>query len=200
MPQLRVLRNGQSFCVVGSRDVWMFSASVWADVWGPEASTLDVSGGSKRRADETSDFLTWAMPHELSRGDAIDILFEPGVESNPKGTPFKPEPKSTPDAGAQFSPWPPSDAELSEWEARPTINSSLSWSLVLNGAPPVHVAPERSRQHIGMHILCDEERPERLRVNLSKRSIREICARENGEELLLEYVPMGSHVQLAIGA
>ena len=200
MPQLRVLKNGQPFCVVGSEDVWMFTASVWADVWGPEISTLDISGGSKRRADGSHDFLIWAMPHELKRGDSIDIYFEPGTESNPKGSKFKPVPETSNEGGARFHSWPPSESELLEWEARPPANSTLSWGFSLNDSPPMCVAPDVTRQHVSLHLLWNEERPERLRVNVSKSSIREICNRLDGEELLLQHVPISSRIQVTIGA
>jgi len=107
MPQLRVVKNGQPFCVVGSDDVWMFSASLWTDLWGPEASMLDVSGGSMPRADGSHDFLIWAMPDELVRGDSIDIYFEPGTQSNPKGAIFKFDRGAELESSRQFQSWPP---------------------------------------------------------------------------------------------
>jgi hypothetical protein len=167
---------------------------------GPEASMLDVSGGSKPRADGSHDFLIWAMPDELVRGDSIDIYFEPGTESNPKGTIFKFDRGAELETPRQFQSWPPLETELLEWEARPPVNSSISWSFMLNGAPPICVSPDSIRQHLGVHLLWNDERPERLRVNLSRSSIREICSRAGGEELLLQYVTSGSHVQVSIGA
>ena len=178
----------------------MFSASVWTDLWGPDSSTLDVTGGSKRRSDGTHDFLFWALPHELARGDVIDIYFEAGTQSKPKGAIFNPEPEKPPDDGARFKSWPPSEAELLEWEGRPALNESLRWSFVLNGGPSILVGPGQQRQHVGLHTLWNEERPERMRVNLSRSSLREICSRSGGEELLLEYVPLGSHVHIVVGA
>jgi len=71
---------------------------------------------------------------------------------------------------------------------------------MLNGASPICVSPDSVRQHLGVHLLWNEERPERLRVNLSRSSIREICGRAGGEELLVQYVTSGSHVQVSIGA
>jgi len=34
MPVLRVTKNDKQLCVVGSDDVWSFSASVSGDIWG----------------------------------------------------------------------------------------------------------------------------------------------------------------------
>jgi len=90
VPQLRVFKNNEVRYVVGSDDVWMLTASIWADLWGPEASTLDLSGSSKRRKDGTADFLIWALPDELVSGDVIDIHFDAGTQSNPKGTLYRP--------------------------------------------------------------------------------------------------------------
>ncbi len=87
-----------------------------------------------------------------------------------------------------------------EWEGRPALNESLRWSFVLNGGPSILVGPGQQRQHVGLHTLWNEERPERMRVNLSRSSLREICSRSGGEELLLEYVPLGSHVHIVVGA
>jgi len=42
-------------------------------------------------------------------------------------------------------------------------------------------------------------RPDRLRVNLSKSSLREIASRVAGEEVFLEYLPIGARVEIAIG-
>jgi hypothetical protein len=51
------MKNEKYLCTVGSDDVWMFSTGVWSDIWGPEVSSLNVSGGGKRRPDGKSDFL-----------------------------------------------------------------------------------------------------------------------------------------------
>ncbi len=200
MPRLRVTKNGERLCTVGSDDVWMFSAGVSVELWGPDASALNVSGGSKRRSDGTHDFLIWALPHDLVRGDVIDIYFEDGAESDPPGRVCETELEEPLDDEAQFKSWPPSEAALLEWEARPALNESLRWRFLLNDEVPQFIGPDAQRQHVGLHTLWNEERPDRLRVSLSKSSLREICSRTGGEELRLAYVPVGSHVQVAVGA
>jgi hypothetical protein len=37
-----------------------------------------------------------------------------------------------------------------------------------------------------------------MRVSLSKSSLREIFARSPGEEIFLEYVPLGSQVEISV--
>ena len=200
MPRLRILKNTEPFCVVGSNDVWMFTASVWTDLWGPDSSTLDVTGGSKRRSDGSHDFLIWTLPAELACGDTIDMFFEAGAESTPKGEIFKPDLAEEAKDGARFKSWSPTEAELLEWESRPAANQSLLWKIVLNGGSTLRIGPDIHRQHVGLHTLWNEERPERWRVSLSRSSLREICSRSGGEELLLEYVALGSHVRIVVGA
>lgn len=198
MPVLRVTKNGRHLCTVGSDDVWMFSASVWGDIWGPEVSFLDVSGGSKRRPDGESDFLIWEMPHELSKLDRITFFFEEGSRSSPIGNKFDsdPYPPEEPKIEMSFS---PTDEDLTKLEARPTQNAKLSWSFLINSGETIEVAPDITRQHVGLHLLWNEDRPERLRVNLSKTSLREIANRSGGEELFLEYVPLSSTIEIAVG-
>jgi hypothetical protein len=198
MPVLRVTKNGVHLCTVGSEDVWMFSASVWGELWGPEVSMLDVSGGGKRRSDGTSDFFVWEMPHELLKGDRIAFSFEEGTTSDPKGKLFDPsgEPLEEPNIDMSF---PPTADDIKKLESRQPLNEGLTWSLSINHAPPVYVAPDGERQHVGLHILWNEERPHRMRISLSKSSLREIVDRTGGEELFLEYVPLESAVEINVG-
>jgi hypothetical protein len=196
VPILRVTENGNHLCTVGSDDVWMFSASVWGDIWGPEVSTLDVHGGGKLRADGSTDFLIWEMPHELTRGDRIRLSFEEGSTSSPKGQLFEDEPPAN--AKPDFS-VPPADEELRKLESRPSQNAALVWLFSLNDGPGIQLQPDSSRQHLSVHVLWNERRPDRLRVNLSKSSLREIASRVAGEEVFLEYLPIGAHVEIAIG-
>jgi len=178
----------------------MFSASVWADIWGPESSTLDVSGGSKLRPDGGHDFLIWAMPHDLAAGDSVEFNFEHGATSDPKGVIFKTENPSAPASAKTGASWPPSEVEMLEWESRVAKNAGLTWTFVLNGAAPICVCPDASRQHVSLHLLWNEERHDRLRVSLSKSSLRDIGDRTGGEELLLEYAPLSSRIQVVVGA
>jgi len=96
--------------------------------------------------------------------------------------------------------WPPSEVEMLEWESRVAKNAGLTWTFVLNGAAPICVCPDASRQHVSLHLLWNEERHDRLRVSLSKSSLRDIGDRTGGEELLLEYAPLSSRIQVVVGA
>lgn len=174
----------------------MFSASVWGDIWGPEASTLDVHGGGKQRADGSADFLIWEMPHELSLGDRVGLSFEEGSTSSPKGRLFEEEGPTG--EKTEFS-VPPSDEELRKLESRPPQNAALVWTFSLNGGSGIQVRPDPSRQHVSVHLLWNEQRPDRLRVNLSKSSLREIANRTGGEEVFLDYVSIGTRLEIAVG-
>ncbi len=192
------MKNGKHLCTVGSDDVWMFSASVWGEIWGPEASFLDVSGGSKRRPDGESDFLIWEMPHELTKLDRITFYFEEGSASTPKGTKFDPDAYPPEEPKVEMS-FPPTEEDLAKLEARPPLNSGLSWSFSVNGGQSINVAPDIAQQHVGLHLLWNEDRPERLRVNLSKTSLREIVSRSGGEKLFLGHVSLGSSIEIGVG-
>jgi hypothetical protein len=198
MPALFVSKNGFQLCTVGSDDVWMFSASVWGELWGPEVSMLDVSGGGKRRPNGTGDFLIWEMPHELTRGDRIALRFEEGAVSNPKGKLFDPSAESVERPKVDMSFAPTAD-EIAKLASRPPLNTGLKWSVSINHAPAISAAPDAERQHIALHVLWNEERPHRMRVSLSKSSLREIFDRTTGEKLFLEYVPLGSSVEISVG-
>lgn len=198
MPILRVTKNGIPLCTVGSDDVWMFSASVWGELWGPEVSFLDVSGGSKRRENGESDFLIWEMPHELVKGDRIEFFFDEGSFSSPKGQLFDPS-AETPEPPKMDISFPPTAEDIVKLESRPPLNEGLTWQFIINQAPAITVAPNNVRQHVGLHVLWNEDQPQRLRVNLSKSSLREIVGRTDGEELFLQYVPVGSSFAIAVG-
>jgi hypothetical protein len=198
MPVLRVMKNGKHLCTVGSDDVWSFSASVWGEIWGPEVSFLNVSGGSKRRIDGESDFLIWEMPHELTKLDRITFNFEDGTVSAPKGAKFDPETYPPEEAKIEMS-FPPTEEDIARLEARPHLNGELSWSFSVNGDQSINVAPDVTQQHVGLHLLWNEDRPERLRVSLSKKSLREIVGRSGGEELFLEHVSLGSNIEIGVG-
>ncbi len=198
MPVLRVTKNGTHLCTVGSDDVWMFSASVWGELWGPEVSHLDVSGGGKRREDGESDFLIWEMPHELVKGDRVAFFFDEGSTSLPKGSLFDPSVEA-PEAPKMDISFPPTEEDITKLEARPRLNTDLTWDFAINHGQNLSIAPDSARQHVRLSVLWNEDRPQRLRVNLSKTSLREIVARTGGEEIFLEYVPLGSSFEIAIG-
>jgi hypothetical protein len=191
------MKNGEHHCTVGSADVWMFTASVWGEIWGPEVSNLDVSGGGKRRPDGQSDFLIWEIGHELTKLDHIAIYFEEGSDSVPMGTKFDPDAYPPEEPKIEMS-FPPTEDDLAKLEARPMLNSGLSWSFSVNGGQNIEVAVDVTQQHLTLHLLWDEGRPERLRVNLSKKSLREIASRSDGERLFHEYVSLGSCIEIAV--
>lgn len=192
------MKNGKHLCTVGSDDVWMFSASMWGEIWGPEVSYLDVSGGGKRSPDGESDFLIWETLHELTKFDRLAFFFDEGEESSPKGNKFDLEAFPPEEPKIQMA-FPPTDEDITKLESRPVLNSGLTWSLSVNGAKNIDLAPDIARQHVRLSLLWSEDRPHRLRVNFSKTSLREIVSRSGGEEVFLEYIPLGSTLEIAVG-
>jgi hypothetical protein len=148
MPILRVTKNGAHICTVGSNDVWMFSASVWAELWGPEASTLDVSGGGKRRPDGSSDFLIWEMPHTLAAGDRVCLSFEEGEISRPDGELFDPPAETLEQTEGEIS-FPPTAEEMEKLESRPHVNAELVWRVSINDAHSFSVVPDSIGRTLG---------------------------------------------------
>jgi hypothetical protein len=193
------MKNGEHLCTVGSEDVWMFSASVWGDIWGPEASFLDVSGGSKRRPDGESDFLIWGMPHELTKLDRITFIFQDGTASSPKGSVF--DPKALPPEEPKFNiSTPPTDEDLTILESRPALNRELTWLISLNGSMNFELEPENARQYVRLSMYWNEDHPQRMRISLSKSSLREISSRNRGEEIISESIPLDSTIEIAVGS
>jgi len=197
MPQLQVAKNGQPLCTVGSDDVWMFSASVHADIWSKERSELTVTGGGKRDADGASKFLIWQMSHELREGDRIAFLFADGTASSPKGQLLDEEPNSETPGPDFFG--PKAEAEILQLENRPVLNLACTWRFIFAQEAELVATTDSSRQNISLHLLWNEMRSERMRVNLSKTSLREIVARSGGEELFLRYVGIGTQVEVTVG-
>jgi hypothetical protein len=200
MPRLRVHKNGEHLCSVGSDDVWMFSASVWAEIFGPEASTLDVTGGAKPTNDGNSEFLIWECPHELSVGDTVELFFEEANDSLPRGSPLKDEVDDSAEVPKFDWSDPPTEEQIRALESREVLNGTTRWSVALDGVPRFEIRPDASRQHVSLHLLWNNDHPERLRVSLSRKSLREIVGRIDGEELLLEHLPIGSSINVTIGA
>ena len=174
----------------------MISAGLWGNIWGPEISMLDVHGSGKLRTDGSSEFLIWELPHELKVGDRVGIYFEGGSASSPKGRSFEADPSEN--ERRDFS-IPPAEAQLRQLEARPTQNAALVWAFSLNGGSQMQVRPDPTRQHLSLHLLWNDHHPDRLRVNLSKTSVREIAGRAGGEEVFVDYVPVGSRIEVTIG-
>ena len=196
MPILRVTKNGAPLCTVGSADVWMFSASVNADIWGPERSALTVTGGGKRQSDGSSEFLIWEMSHELLGGDHLAFSFEDGATSSPKGAIMECEPTPE-DEKANFI-GPVLEEEILRMESRPRSNTSCAWRFAVQGEPEILASPDETRESLNLHILWNEMRSHRMRVNLSKSSFREITSKTGGEELFLSYVEVGARIEVAV--
>lgn len=199
MPILRVTKNGTPLSTIGSDDVWAFSASLYMDIWGPEVSSLDISGGSKRRPNGESDFLFWEMSHELKKQDRLNFSFEKGAKSSPPGTLFNPDapPQKNDKINIDF---PKEESDLKDLESYPAANADIAWSFSVNGAPSIKVKPDTDRQHLTMHLIWNEDNhPETLTVSLAKKSLREIMDDLDGEVIFSEAVPVGSTFDIVIG-
>ena len=197
MATLRVTKNDQHLCTVGSKGLFMFSAGVWGDAWSKEAAHLDVTGGTEEQEGK-SEFLMWEFLHELRKGDRVRFDFGSGDQSSrapeisPKDDrPVTPIPNKT---------WPPSEGEVTEWEQRPFVNDALAWRFSMNDRPPKVFTPEGGRQHLSFGLLWNNRRPERIRISLHCSSLREIVARQGGLDFITEYVPLRSHFEVQIGA
>jgi len=198
MPMLLVSKNNKQLCAVGSDDVWSFSASVWGDIWGPENSSLTVTGSALSPDGRLGKFIIWELSHELKPSDRIGFSFEEGSASSP----IKPDSEVVDEPRGEkkinfFAPI--AEEELKKLESRPTLNTSCRWKFSIVGKDSISLAPDQTRQHISLHLLWNDRRPERLRVNLSKSSLREISSRSGGEEVFLEYVQLGSQFEVAVG-
>ena len=197
MPSLRVAKNEDHLCTVGSAGLLMISASVSGDIWSMDASHLNVTGGTERD-DGKTDFLIWEFDHGLKDGDLLHFSFQEGDSSSREPEMF--------DHGKQLadvnpSPaWPPSELEIKKWEERPRHNSSLAWRFSTNGNESRVFRPEGGRQQLSFLLLWNNLRPERIRVSLHSTSLREVVARSGGAEYVTEYVPIGSYFELQIGA
>ncbi len=198
MPTLRVTKNDEHLCTVGSSGLFMISAGIWGDLWSKEAAHLDVTGGTEE-PDGKSDFLMWEFLHELQMGDHLRFDFADGDKSSrsPEVSPEKPETRGTPIPNQT---WPPSEKEVAEWEQRPVLNNALAWRFSMNQGQPSVFRPEGGRQHLSFGLLWNNRHPERIRVSLHCKSLREIVARKDGLDFITEYVPLGSHFELQLGA
>jgi hypothetical protein len=197
MATLRVTKNDQHLCTVGSRGLFMIAAGVWGDLWSKEAAHLDVTGGTEE-VDGKTEFLMWEFLHELQRGDRLRFDFGTGDESSraPEVSP----PDEKPPTPIPNSTWPPSESEIADWERRPSVNDALAWRLSMNDRAPTVFTPEGGRQHLSFGLLWNNRHPERIRVSLHCSSLREIVSRQGGLDFITEYVPLGSHFELHIGA
>jgi hypothetical protein len=198
MPSLHITKNDETLCVVGSDDVWTFSASVWADIWGPEHASLTVTGSSKAADGKAGEFLVWHLGHELKPNDHVAFHFATGSTSSPPDqTPI--EESSANDEKVDFFA-PISEAELVKLESHPVATGNCKWQFCFPGKPTVLVSPGPDRQYCSLQLTWNDHRPERLRINLSRSSLREISARAAGEDLFVEYVPLDTRFELRVAA
>jgi hypothetical protein len=198
MPALRVTKNNAHLCTVGSSGLFMISAGVWGDVWSPEVSHLDVTGGTEE-GDGPPEFLIWELLHELKIGDRLRFDFRDGTESSRPPEISRDEPQQDP-TSSQEQTWPPSETEVTDLEARPLLNPGLFWRFSMNQNAETIVRPEHGRQHLSFGLLWNNRRPERIRVSLRSTSLREVIVRDGGREYVADYVPLGSYFELEIGA
>ena len=196
MPSLRVHRNSEHLCTAGSDDVWTFSASVWGDVFGPEAAMVAVTGNALPSADTPGKFLIWECPVALARGDVIEMFFDAASMSYPLPIALRDDAGSSSEAK---SPWSsrPTEREIASLESREAGNAGIHFSVRI-GDFTAEVVPDTSRQHVSLHILWQERRPEYIRAALSMTSLREITARLDGEQLFSGELPFGSNLSFAI--
>lgn len=196
MPALCIQKNGIHVCTVGSDDMWMFSAGVSADIWSVEIASLDVSGGT-HRTDDDSDFLIWETDDALTTSDRITFQFEESSKSVPKGAIFDPDDYPAEEAKFNLS-TPPTDEDLTELESRLAINADVIWSVSINGASSIEVAPDQDRQFISLRLEWTNRLPEILRVNLKKFSVREALSRSDGKEIFRGHIAIGDSIEVLI--
>jgi hypothetical protein len=176
----------------------MFSAGVWGDIWSKEISHLDVTGGTEEE-DGTTQFLMWEFLHELKLGDRLRFDFERGEDSSRRPEVSGEIPDDS-NVSAKTQAWPPSEEEIVNLEARPHLNPHLAWRFSMSQRAPEVFRPGDGRQHLSFGLLWNNRHPERIRVSLTSASLREIVARTGGHDYITDYVPLGSHFELDIGA
>lgn len=189
MPSLRVMRNGEHLCTIGSYDVWMVSAALWSELWGPELATLDVSGGGTPKADGDSDLLIWEAQREIQAGDRLGFGFNEGDVSAPPGRVF--DPAAAPEMQAEPALTPAN---------RQPLAAPARWSVFLDGIQIAEHRPDAERQHMSCKLIWNARKPETLRMNLSRASVEEILNRQPGEHLFLGDLPLGSQIEIQIAA
>jgi hypothetical protein len=176
----------------------MFSVAVSGDIWSKEVSHLDVTGGTEEE-DGTTQFLMWELLHELKLGDRLRFDFERGEDSS-RPPEVSRETRDLSNASNHIQTWPPSKEEIANLEARPHLNPHLAWRFSMSERAPEVFRPEAERQHLSFGLLWNNRHAERIRVSLTSASLREIVARTGGRDYITDYVPLGSHFDLEIGA
>lgn len=195
MPSLRIHRNGEHLCTAGSDDASTFSATVWGDVFGPEAAVLDISG-SAQPPGAPGRLLVWECPAALARGDLLEMSFEAAGESLPGPVAVRRDA-----AGEITGPWStsPTEAEIASLESREPLNAGATFDVRVADRL-IRVAPDMSRQYVRLHVSWQERRPLHIRVSLSRKSLREIIARAEGDQLFAGDLRVGSGLVVAVAA
>lgn len=200
MPTLRIAKNGQHLCTVGSAGIWMFSVHAWADIWSEPATHLGITGGALH-PDGKNDFLIWEMDHKLVKGDHVVFEFGEGEEASRKPEVFDDE-KAREEVQKETPKWelPLSAESIAEMESRPVLSPDIVWYLSKDATPKSAYRPGPGRQQLSLGLLWNNHRPERMRVSLSSTSLKEVIAREGGQDHVTEYVPIGTRIEFEIGA
>jgi hypothetical protein len=126
MPSLRVAKNADHLCTVGSAGLFMISASMWGDVWSTDASHLNVTGGTERE-DGKAGLLLWEFDHGLKSGDLLQVSFQDGDSSSREPEIFDGEKQP-----AELSPGPASPpSDLGDTKVGRTTSPQLVSCLAL---------------------------------------------------------------------
>lgn len=193
MPSLRISKNAEYLCSVGSDELWLFTASIRATLWGPERASMDVHGSSRPKDDGSREFRTWHMPLHLQAGDAVTFSFVDDGNSWPAGEVFVAEPDE-----AMDSMFPPQEEHISRQEQRAPANRGAALCVQLNDREAIRVLPDEGGQCVSLSCTWVDHRPGSLRVSLTRNSLRGMCAREDGERLLQEQLGVGDAIHIVV--
>jgi hypothetical protein len=141
------------------------------------------------------------MDHKLVKGDHLIFEFKDGEDSSRQPEVF--DEKGTKEELAKESPkweWPLTTDSIKEMESRPVKCPDLVWFVSKNSSAKSPYRPGPGRQQMSLGLLWSNYRPERMRIALTSTSLREVLAREGGLEHVSEYVPVGTRVELEVGA
>lgn len=178
----------------------MFSVSVWADVCSLPSTHLDITGGAER-AEGENDFLIWETDHKLVKGDHLVFEFGEGEDSSLQPEVFDVE-KAKEEVRKEAPKWdfPLSAESIAEMEARPITSPDIEWYLSKGATLKSAHRPGPGQHHLSLTLIWNNHRPERMRVSLNSTSLKEVIAREGGQNHVTEYVPLGTRLELEIGA
>lgn len=193
MPSLRINRNTEYLCSIGSDELWVFTASIRATLWGPERASMDVHGSSRPKEDGRSEFRIWHMPLDLQAGDTVTFNFVDDGSSWPAGEVFVAEPDE-----AMNSMFPLQEEHISRQEQQAPANRGAALGVQINDGEAIRVMPDEGGQCVSLICTWVDHRPGSLRVSLTKNSLRGICAREDGERLLQEQLGVGDAIHIVV--